>query len=787
MVPEIPPPLLSARVARILGWSLLIVLTTIGTFSFPMMPATDLDSSWRMALSYYHEHNLQFGRDVVFNYGPLGFLMGKTYAGVHWWPLIAGQLVLAIITAVGVALQAIRLRGRSLLIFLSFFLLLGLSYEDALHMLVIALLGFELLRRGDAPWRPSTLLIAAALSFYSQIKFTNFLLAFFVVLLACSYAIWIKRRKEATWLGLSFVLAYLAGWMLLGQKLGNLPAYFIGSWHISDGWLWSMGFPSPIDALWKGLVILLLLIGYSVLHFCLNPDKPRATVNTLLLGGFIYMNWKHGFVRADGHMIGFFYCALLPITAYPALIDDPLRYRREHSWVFLGAMVLALFGLNNAIPGMLNNVFGALQSKISNNVSSVLSWQETRQRYRDILNTARGSNDLTVTRELTGKSTLDVVGFQIGIPVLNRFNYQPRPVIQSYSVFNPYLDKLNSDLYASDRAPQFVLSQIETIDGRLPTMDDASVLLLLAYRYEYLRTEKSFGLWRLKPGAFDASKILPRLLRTQNLAVNQPLVIDDLSSEPLWLKADLPASFLGKIRSFLYKPPQVTLHVETIQGGKLDFLMPLPQGRTGFLLNPLIVDVVDYMHFANSEVAKRIHSITLKIAENETKYFASDAAIELSAVPSPNSGRKYFASEIERKLHMFITYPVSYTSLTPVSETTIDGRDAAVLHAPSQMIFDLPKDAKSITGKFGMMPGTYLDGGKTDGVLFLVYWTDGNKRIVLFQRYLDPLAKTADRGLQDFSADLSNLTGGRLFLETKNGPKDNQGWDWSAWTNIRIE
>ena len=30
-----------------------------------------------------------------------------------------------------------------------------------------------------------------------------------------------------------------------------------------------------------------------------------------------------GFVRADGHMIGFFYCALLPVVAFPVLFDEP--------------------------------------------------------------------------------------------------------------------------------------------------------------------------------------------------------------------------------------------------------------------------------------------------------------------------------------------------------------------------------------------------------------------------------------------------------------------------------
>ena len=60
---------------------LLFLLLTTVIFSFPNKPSFDLDASWRMALSQFFIDGLQFGRDVVFTYGPLGFVMGKTYSG----------------------------------------------------------------------------------------------------------------------------------------------------------------------------------------------------------------------------------------------------------------------------------------------------------------------------------------------------------------------------------------------------------------------------------------------------------------------------------------------------------------------------------------------------------------------------------------------------------------------------------------------------------------------------------------------------------------------------------
>src|SRR2546428_565274 len=41
---------------RVLGWATLYVLLAAGTFTFPDVPAHDLDPSWRMALGYFYEH-----------------------------------------------------------------------------------------------------------------------------------------------------------------------------------------------------------------------------------------------------------------------------------------------------------------------------------------------------------------------------------------------------------------------------------------------------------------------------------------------------------------------------------------------------------------------------------------------------------------------------------------------------------------------------------------------------------------------------------------------------------
>jgi hypothetical protein len=83
---SIPPALVEfAKPYR--GWSrrmalpLLTMLLTLLLIRMPTPPVLGLDGSWSMALLYFHQHGFQFGRDIIFTYGPLGFLVAPTYFG----------------------------------------------------------------------------------------------------------------------------------------------------------------------------------------------------------------------------------------------------------------------------------------------------------------------------------------------------------------------------------------------------------------------------------------------------------------------------------------------------------------------------------------------------------------------------------------------------------------------------------------------------------------------------------------------------------------------------------
>lgn len=782
------PSLLSDRSRRYLGWAVTFLVLTLGAFKFPLHPSADLDPSWRVALGHFFLKGTPFGSEVVLTYGPLGYIMGNTYSGEQWWPILIGQVTLALISAVVIVSLLRRLPWRTRLVSVAYFFLLGVAYEDALHMLVIVIAGFELLRltKGGPPlW---IAFLVAVLGFYSQIKFTDFILSAFAVAVVAAYAASIRQWRHAAGVTLGYLAVYLLVWVACKQSIPDLLPFLHTSWEISQGYQDAMGIPTPTAPLLIAIGVIGLLAVYSLAHLWLHPDLRRGVANILLLAAFIFLNWKHGFVRADGHMIGYFFCAFLPFTAYPALLEDTGRFPRAHKAMFALGVFLCLWGTEAALHGVIRNALGNFQTRVIGNLDQISRWDYTRGSYANSLQLKQSEHDLHQIRKIVGDAPIDILGFEQGVAIFNRFNYRPRPLIQSYFTYTPHLAQRNRDFFHSDRAPDYVLLKIQSIDERMPMMDDPLVMSLLVHRYDYVTTEKGFQLWKRNAGEFDPRTIQPVPQRKSEVALGDAYSIADLGTQPVWLTVDVELSLLGKLRRFLYKPSIVHLTLTDVNGASRTFRLPLPIGRTGFVVNPLIEDPIGYILFANNRPQRLIRDLKVEIDPEDRAYFNGTAKLGIATLPPSSSGQAFFDTINQRLFHMFRSYPVAYEANSGLSEQPVEGKDFAVLHAPSEMTFDFPRaGAKVLTGEFGFLPNAYSNGGNTNGADFIIYWQDGPNRVDLFRRYLDPVKVPADRGLQQFSLDVSALKGGRLYLRIETGPYNDNGWDWTGWTGIEIK
>src|SRR5512145_2592476 len=90
----------SRHVKPLLGKALLFVLLVAALFRYPSYPSFGLDASWAIALGQFFNDGLQFGPDVAFTLGPLGFLYSNMYSGSQFWSLIVWQVSAAAVFAI---------------------------------------------------------------------------------------------------------------------------------------------------------------------------------------------------------------------------------------------------------------------------------------------------------------------------------------------------------------------------------------------------------------------------------------------------------------------------------------------------------------------------------------------------------------------------------------------------------------------------------------------------------------------------------------------------------------
>jgi hypothetical protein len=622
------------------GDALLFLLFVVAIFQFPESPSTGLDPSWRMVLGrVFHDH-LQFGRDIVYNYGPLGFLMANTWCGLYYWSFIAWQFIASCVFAGVIMRTANLLRGVPRAVCILYFLFFGIIYPDALCMIIIALLGLELVRRAGGGWRmDGSLFIVPFLAVLAMMKFPNLVLGVFVILTACVYKLFSARKGEAWQLAGLFLGSFLAAWIFAGQNPLNIPAFISGCWSITRGYQEAIGTPTNPIVLWKGVWVFSIIAVYLLIYLVLNPDKPRALAFSAILSTFIFMDWKHAFVRADTHTLVFFVSALVPVTAFPDLIEDAARLRWLQRLLLLCAGVLSVWAIyditqvEETCDPYVRNGLAMLEDHLWESLASAHHPCDTLRGYRERLDDQKKQNDLPLTRKVVGNGTIDVLGFEQSSALFNNLNYSPRPVFQSMSAYNPWLARINCDFFASDHAPDFVLQKVHTIDDRLPTLDDPLVLRFLMRRYEFVHFEKDFALWKRRAQPPAPGALVARPLLTKAVALNTPLDLGSLAGKNLWARIDLNPSLLGKLQRFFYKPPIVNLSLTDPEGAQSTFTMPLSQARTGFILNPLIEDTAAYVSFAKGSPGHRVRFLKIEVAETDKIFFAPAATVELSEFP----------------------------------------------------------------------------------------------------------------------------------------------------------
>jgi hypothetical protein len=576
-------------------------------FCLVKLPATTLrDSvpqSWEAVLSYAAAHHLQWGRDIVFTFGPLGFLTSDYYWGNFFWPIVvwAGGFALALTAALVPLLarvpKAIRLPVYAALPVLTVPASNNLGF-DSFHLLAITLLGILCLPAE----RPGVLrLTTTGLVFtvLSLIKFTFCIYSVFAVVA-------IATANGKAWKNTAILIGGSAIWLLgvcslSGQSLWSIFLYVAGSTEMAAGYSAAMGLAPNVWDARIGIALLVFLVALIFTTWLGSPNWRERTHRVAILAAGIFLAWKEGFVRADLHVVvflvySFFVAGLLPAllgfnwvaeelnereNILSAPVGDMLLRRRACALAF-GCMFFSLIPFALFKGDFKAAVQKGLLAKSSDTFSAFIRPATYKLELERQFESMRDKVDLPKIRALVDGDAIDALNLDQDAAILNGLNYKPHPVFQNYSAFTPALQRLNAEFFKS-KPPQYLLWRTGSIDGRFPTLDDGEVLLTILSSYSPVTNENGFILWKCKSLTEKPFSLTNKHEFTA--ALNEWVRIP---GEPTWLQIECEQTLFGAVQSLLSRCSETRLEVQLDNGGTRNYRLLPGNARYGFVISPFL-------------------------------------------------------------------------------------------------------------------------------------------------------------------------------------------------------
>lgn len=772
------------RVGDILITGLLWCVVFLSLLKLPAGASSGLDPSWRMVIGHAVGRGFQWGHDIVFTYGPLGYLLASTNHGEHYNHFLVWQLLSNLVFATVIVLFGRRFTGWRAFAFYAYFLAFVANYLDAMHMTMVVLLVLTALRQAPGARRWLVALAGALLAVLSLVKFTNLMLAGFGMACIAAHHAWRRRWTDLAIAVGSFGGAFLLGWILCGQNPLNLPAYVLTSLDASGGYSEGMSVYEETRVFALGLACAVAVAIYYVLSLWKRADLPLALATMLVAAAASFMNWKHGFSRADGHVFAHFISCLLIAVTFPVLLADDGPWRRLKAGLLAVAAATALTGTLISTPTAITDAPAIWNYNLKGIVNALRILPDLRRNADQEFKTIAGPHYLHNIRHEVGTATVDMIGNEQAYLLFNRFNYRPRPVFQSYLPYTEKLLRLNAEFLRSDRAPEFIIHKLDTIDFRFPLQEDSLAIRELFYRYEFVLEERTMLLWRKRAGPVESPT--PKLLSRTRVGFGEPVQIPSSSDHAVWAEITVRPSLLGRLRNFLYKAPIITLPVTDGGGFTQNYRLIRRMASAGFLVYPYFTSGYNIQRYMAGDPPPRADRFSVEVPEAQRKYFQAAIDVAFFSLPPVPRHAGIARSAPDSTFHMFDRVPDSVYALYPANALEIDGHKVLHAHPPSNLEFKVDFPAERVRGSFGISRAAHTAPNMTDGCEFFVEWTDASGKVTtLFSRHLQPGRSEDDRGLQDFDVAIPP-GGGRLILRITPGPAGDIVCDWAYWTDLRF-
>ena len=567
---------------------LIIILLLLPEHIINLQPP-GIDASWELGLNIAVKNGLTFGRDIIFTYGPLGFLSTHNSPEIYLanlWIFLFDLLLLGLI--VNIVNRSIKEHYSLVVYGLIYIAAYNLIYAQSTYRLLIIVLFFII--KGIKDYDVFSQIVVAlllVLQFFIKPSASIFFIVIFTV--TSLYLTFYGKR----WAWIFPILTAILILMLSFPLKVDLKGYIISTFDFSGtyseamsrmavkGLKYALSIFSALNIIFAFLIISLIMI--------IKKKKPETILISGIVGLYIFFFFKQGYVRLDSsHLLAFWSIAMSLFLIYFWFEGDLTNRVIKYIFIWSIVVITASFSFFSKFEegryplplpvGYLSEVFSKNLTKDYFN-GGALAYKMPETVYKKI-----------------GLRTVDVIPYDICSVYFNRLNYKPRPVIQSYAASSDLSNRYNSDFFLRKNSPQYIIFGNGSIDNRYPFWDESQTKNTLLSEYYAM---DSLFVWKEKRDTSfllrkreDPLHVTSRKISDTLIGINKQYIIPK-DDNLLIMSAEIKYNMTGKLKNIIFRPSFINIRIFYEDGGSGVYRLILPELKHGVIINKRIISPLD--------------------------------------------------------------------------------------------------------------------------------------------------------------------------------------------------
>ena len=568
----------------------------------PTFPLARLDPSWMLGLNELLLLGSPYSYDVIFTYGPLSSMETKFYHPHTYTYVLLISILFSL--SYGYLVQYVLKKSNiSLLLIILITPYLSNSYFEIYYFLFPSLTIIIINKLSNECKKLYILLIVLISFCYSVlilVKGSFLILTIFIFVLILLFGI---TNRKVLWLALPTIATTII-WIflllfILGQSSLQYIKYTQGVTQLSAGYSEAMAiYDYSVYGSFVFITTLIVVVLFKKFRDSLIKEHLLLTASLTIT---ILIMLKGGFVRQYDLL---FSTSLVLVFLILIISTNKLKlYPQIPLLIFLIIIfyTIKIDTLENPISYFRNYLERSVRQSIYLSKNFISGNDVFLKRYK--LSLEKINRDLTLPQV---DGTIDLYNHNLSVLIASGNNWSPRPVFQSYAAYTSELASINRN-HLLQHPPDNIFINVETIDHRLPTLDDGSSwpIFLSSYKpdsiySDYLHLIKSSSVF------LPDHTILHTSVNRLGEVVGLPT-----SDRPIFAVIDIDKTVIGSLKTLAYKPEPlyITVYFDDFSIKTYRFIAAM--GESPFLISPMVTNTEEFLNLYDNSNNRRVRSIKL--------------------------------------------------------------------------------------------------------------------------------------------------------------------------------